>query len=519
MAITELDALEARVSRTEASLRDVERRLAAIEKVDAVVEPIEESPPLFDFALIGRCVLIVGGAYLLRALTEMGWIPRLAGVALAFAYAMVWIVLADRAMQAATGALIAGSLIFEAVTRFHVFPAFVGALLVDIGAIALLVIARRRESSAIAWVAVTMTTFTLVGLAVGTGDVLPPAIAAAAIAVIARRGSPILIVVSDFFALALIAMALLDRAPRIAVEITLVVFAIAWLVWPRSMQTAAALFIGLGGASLLALDALTLTIVWSGMAVVTARRWTVQAPLWILAATVAAFVSSALPIVGVLALIALVLMPIDAMHSRLIVLLVIALALLASVNALLPSADAGTLAMQRSIILALTAILLSFLGRMRPEAAIAARIVFAFAALKFLLEDFRVGRATTIAVALVAYGTALLIIARKGESMKRILALLIVIAFPLTAFAADDAAALYKSKCAMCHGATGAGDTPMGKKLAIKPLGSAGVQKNSDDKLAQIIAKGTGKMPAFAGKVSDEQIRQLVAVVRGFGKK
>ena len=102
--------------------------------------------------------------------------------------------------------------------------------------------------------------------------------------------------------------------------------------------------------------------------------------------------------------------------------------------------------------------------------------------------------------------------------MKRTLALLAIAALPLTALA-DDAATLYKSKCAMCHGATGAADTPMGKKLGIKALGSPDVQKNSDDKLLQVIAKGNGKMPAFGTKLTPEQIKQLVGVVRMFAKK
>ena len=102
--------------------------------------------------------------------------------------------------------------------------------------------------------------------------------------------------------------------------------------------------------------------------------------------------------------------------------------------------------------------------------------------------------------------------------MKKTLAVVALTAFALTA-AADDSAALYKSKCAMCHGPTGAGDTAMGKKLALKPLASPEVQKNTDAKLLEVIAKGRGKMPMFGGKLSDEQIKQLVAVVRGFAKK
>jgi len=102
--------------------------------------------------------------------------------------------------------------------------------------------------------------------------------------------------------------------------------------------------------------------------------------------------------------------------------------------------------------------------------------------------------------------------------MKPILAVVALTALALTA-AADDNAALYKSKCAMCHGPTGAGDTAMGKKLALKPLASAEVQKNTDAQLLELINKGRGKMPPFGGKLSAEQMKQLVAVVRGFAKK
>lgn len=66
---------------------------------------------------------------------------------------------------------------------------------------------------------------------------------------------------------------------------------------------------------------------------------------------------------------------------------------------------------------------------------------------------------------------------------------------------AEDAAATYKAKCTMCHGATGAGDTTMGKNLKLRPLGSAEVQKLSDADLTKIVSKGKGKMPAYEGKI------------------
>jgi cytochrome c6 len=89
-----------------------------------------------------------------------------------------------------------------------------------------------------------------------------------------------------------------------------------------------------------------------------------------------------------------------------------------------------------------------------------------------------------------------------------------LLAIPTIA-AADEAADLYKSKCAGCHGATGAGDSAVGKKLGVKPLNSTEVQKKSDKDLVQIISKGQGKMPAFGGKLTDAQIDAMVKFIRG----
>ena len=80
--------------------------------------------------------------------------------------------------------------------------------------------------------------------------------------------------------------------------------------------------------------------------------------------------------------------------------------------------------------------------------------------------------------------------------------------------AAQDAAAAYKSKCAMCHGADGKGDTTIGKKMGIRDLTSADVQKSSDDELTGIIKKGKNKMPAYDGKLKDPEIKDLVAYIR-----
>ncbi|HXY08620.1 MAG TPA: cytochrome c [Terriglobales bacterium] len=78
---------------------------------------------------------------------------------------------------------------------------------------------------------------------------------------------------------------------------------------------------------------------------------------------------------------------------------------------------------------------------------------------------------------------------------------------------------LFKTKCAACHGPDGKGEVPMGKKLGARDLSSAEVQSQSDAQLSDIVTKGKNKMPAYDGKLSKEQIDQLLAYIRELGKK
>ena len=84
-----------------------------------------------------------------------------------------------------------------------------------------------------------------------------------------------------------------------------------------------------------------------------------------------------------------------------------------------------------------------------------------------------------------------------------------------------DAAAgkdAYQKKCAMCHGADGKGETPTGKSMKLRDLGSDDVQKQSDAQLIDITANGKAKMPAYKGKLTDEQIKDVVAFIRTLKK-
>jgi len=93
------------------------------------------------------------------------------------------------------------------------------------------------------------------------------------------------------------------------------------------------------------------------------------------------------------------------------------------------------------------------------------------------------------------------------------------LALPFCLKADSDAAKVYKTNCALCHSADGSGDAASGKALKAKDLRSPEVLGKSDAELAEGIAKGTGKMPAFGQKLSGDVIKSLVAYIRELPKK
>jgi mono/diheme cytochrome c family protein len=97
-----------------------------------------------------------------------------------------------------------------------------------------------------------------------------------------------------------------------------------------------------------------------------------------------------------------------------------------------------------------------------------------------------------------------------------------VVAFGLagvSARAQDGGAALYKTKCAACHGADAKGGTAVGKADKIRDLGSADVQQQSDADLTAVITSGKGKMPAYGKSLKPEQVKDLVTYIRSLAKK
>jgi mono/diheme cytochrome c family protein len=103
--------------------------------------------------------------------------------------------------------------------------------------------------------------------------------------------------------------------------------------------------------------------------------------------------------------------------------------------------------------------------------------------------------------------------------LQRIALLSFVLALVLPPMAtAQSAADIYKSKCQACHGPGGVPSDGMAKSMGLKPLGGADIQGMSDSDLTGSITNGKGKMPAFKGKLTDAQIKDLVGYVRGLKK-
>jgi mono/diheme cytochrome c family protein len=100
-----------------------------------------------------------------------------------------------------------------------------------------------------------------------------------------------------------------------------------------------------------------------------------------------------------------------------------------------------------------------------------------------------------------------------------VLVCLAIVAAPSRLHAQSEAAKLFKTNCTLCHSEDGGGNSPTGKALKAKDLRSDEVQGKTDADLADVIAKGKGKMPAFGAKLSADKVKSLVDYIRQLPKK
>jgi cytochrome c553 len=109
--------------------------------------------------------------------------------------------------------------------------------------------------------------------------------------------------------------------------------------------------------------------------------------------------------------------------------------------------------------------------------------------------------------------------------MKPLFAVAFCLALAASA-ARADAPGNWTRFCGSCHGKDGVGHTNSGRKLGVKDLTSADNQKKfTDGDAFDAIRNGLKsedgsktKMKPFAGKLSDDEIKALVAYVRTLAK-
>lgn len=197
----------------EKTLQRLEARVASLEKEEsawvgvrpraaASSVPVEGEEPTLAFspteimALFGRVCLILAGAFLIRAITDSGTLPRPGGVALGLAYAAACAILADRtglrgrslaaAFYAITTAMISYPLLWEATTKLSVLSPLGAAATLTGVTLLLASVAWRRSLHGVMWTVTiaalgtgfalmvalgALELFTLVFLLFGTGSI------------------------------------------------------------------------------------------------------------------------------------------------------------------------------------------------------------------------------------------------------------------------------------------------------------------------------------------------------------
>ena len=190
-----LQQLQEQVTRLAAELEDVRGRLAALEDGSAATRPGDvpsaaksapvsreragktsgsaelEPPALLTgvslatvMGVLGRTCLVLAGAFLLRALTDAGTLPRGLGVIAGLVYAAVWLVFADRAREpqdrlgasfhGVASCVIAYPLLWEATAGFGVLSPAGGAAGIVVFSALCFAVARRARLQLLGWAAI-----------------------------------------------------------------------------------------------------------------------------------------------------------------------------------------------------------------------------------------------------------------------------------------------------------------------------------------------------------------------------
>lgn len=191
----DLDAL----ARLAVRIETLEHRVSVLEHPSAVPQPapakaanpaalpiaVTESPLTQDdgtFAVLGKAMLGIAGAYLLRAVAESGSFSKLIVIILALAYAGMWLVWAARCLAerrlastvyATTAALILAPMLWELTLRFEFLPTYAAAGILAAFVVAADALGWKHNLSPIIWVANVTALVTCFALLIATHDLVP----------------------------------------------------------------------------------------------------------------------------------------------------------------------------------------------------------------------------------------------------------------------------------------------------------------------------------------------------------
>jgi hypothetical protein len=202
-----LARLESNVEQLQSAVESLKQRIDALEAAPPAVTtlaadaragmpaqslPMEGSPglakrdpydPIAVLSLVGRLFLVLAGGFFLRAMTEAGVLTPQVGIALAFTYGLIWLLLADRAgrlglapnavVHALAAAMVVFPLLVEATTRFKVLTGAGSTLGLVILTVAMLLVAWRQRLRAMAWVTILAALPTSLVLLAKTGVIVP----------------------------------------------------------------------------------------------------------------------------------------------------------------------------------------------------------------------------------------------------------------------------------------------------------------------------------------------------------
>src|SRR5246500_1366959 len=148
--------------------------------------------------ILGKAVLGIAGAYLLRAIAESSSVPKLPVLFVAIAYACFWMVWAVRIRSTSrfasitygvTSALILSPMLWESTVRFQVLsPAFAAAVTVTFTVLSI-ALAWRRDLQLLPWVATLSSVITALALIIETHDLVPLTAALLAVALVTEAAA------------------------------------------------------------------------------------------------------------------------------------------------------------------------------------------------------------------------------------------------------------------------------------------------------------------------------------------